>query len=92
MPVVEGQKEPRFYLVHEPAAFREVAASVDSEKKEDDEEASSSPVKRFPLLFYCHGKDETAWYSALKQTHWRQLSNTYRLLIIFGQSQGRIWL
>lgn len=62
----------RYYVVHEPSGFKERA----------------SPFAKRPLLFYCHGKDETAWYSAVGQTHWRQLANAHNFVVVYGQSKG----
>jgi poly(3-hydroxybutyrate) depolymerase len=47
--------------------------------------------KSMPLLIFYHGLDSSAWYCALVQTAWLQLSVKYNFLVAFGQGQGTFY-
>lgn len=42
------------------------------------------------VLFYLPGRNETAWYAALKQTKWRKVANEVDggILVVYGQAKG----
>lgn len=67
--------------------------SKEKEKEKGGQETESilerQPV-RMPILVYLPGRNETAWYAALKQTRWRKLSNVVEggLLVVYGQARG----
>ena len=44
-----------------------------------------------PLLIFCHGLNSSAWYCALVQTGWLELSVKYKFLVAFGQGQGTFY-
>jgi poly(3-hydroxybutyrate) depolymerase len=47
--------------------------------------------KSLPLLIFYHGLNSSAWYCALVETGWLQLSFKYNFLVVFGQGQGTFY-